>query len=313
MADDDIESYWDGIRPKKPVGAPGKPGLTKAGERYEDQQAGPPPWHPDYRRLRSPAEAVLLPDPAIGDDCLEETVAFLIRNFCDDIDRQALRNALGNGGGNVVLFSDVVSSLNSEVAGLQDTLNRWYRTTFSRRESIPQSILDALAPIHGDDEEVIPFDELDEEVRRRRRDNPDLINRIFSDPTNPRETPSRGLPGIQGDWARWAREAGLDASIHPTDDEGRMLPRSDESPHQFIDRVTAIRGRASPNARQTLANNAIQNLTNALAALGFPPISITIEAPANSGSSLTLHMSPDIEFETDSDPDEISVTFSHHT
>jgi hypothetical protein len=452
-----------------------------------------PPWHPDYRadsnfidpsvRLetaqRSLREAPQTPDPMSNEDedrnpmrefgnttqTLNQRVANLIRDFCDDDDRLTIRRGIEEGINQVHVislgdlnrnFATVISRLDPEI---QTALNYWYRSVGPySRVSVPQSVLNALSPTE-DEERVIPFDELDEEVRRRNsplhrgyipevsmgtsmasayqagreeglrflreessrisgglsqllnhpgqevllyasqeipenqlvqdlirelpsietvrqallieldrepsflelatsfarvggsfrqldreiqqlrqriptpenrqaeydrlataaglpsgsvtveRGNHDLMERIFSDPINPIGVPSMGLPGTQ---AEWATAAGLEPTGHPTDVMGRMLPSSNESPDQFIDRVTAtLEGRASPYARQTLANNAISNLTNALIALGFPPVSISVEAPTDGSSSLTLHMPPSVEFETDSGPDEVSVTFSH--
>lgn len=62
---------------------------------------------------------------------------------------------------------------------------------------------------------------------------------------------------------------------------------------------------------RTPEEDLFNNLTNALAALGFPPQSINLESDFGEGFSLTITMSPSYEFETSSDSDEVSVTFSH--
>jgi hypothetical protein len=135
------------------------------------------------------------------------------------------------------------------------------------------------------------------------RGDPGLIDRIFSDPINLRLEETTTTSGHN-----------YSSLEEPVDEHGQTVGIPSESIADFTERV---RHAWDPITRELHENpgepSPLTMLNNALRALGFPPVSINIQASIEGGSRLTLHMPPSIEFETDSDPDEVSVTFSHRT
>ena len=149
------------------------------------------------------------------------------------------------------------------------------------------------------------------------RVTPDEIDRIFSDPTtlytertlteSPLEVINRNL----------LERLGREPTVGELSDEynaGQMIMGPNESIEDFTNRVSQVRGSYSFTPRgdnNQSEGNPLSRLNDALAALGFPPSNISIESSQTEGTRLTINMSPSIEFETDSSPDEVSVTLSH--
>jgi hypothetical protein len=102
------------------------------------------------------------------------------------------------------------------------------------------------------------------------------------------------------------REQELDRELTTEAEELDRVTRAAPTPENYEDSLFVPRGDNNQSE-----SNPLSRLHEALAALGFPPSSINIESSQTEGTRLTINMPSSIEFETDSDPDEVSVTFAH--
>jgi hypothetical protein len=142
---------------------------------------------------------------------------------------------------------------------------------------------------------------------------------VFTRPTEPAEpvtlpssrTPIGGDPSV-------ALEDPVSLSIE-VDEQGRMLRRPNESIVDFIRRVYQFRGTnleevlneveasLSPSGQM----RRLENLQQALVALGFPSGSISLGASGDQSIILAFHRSPSVELETTSRRDNVTLTFTH--
>lgn len=319
--DDDIESYWEGLRPKrdpKPKRSLSRynkqvrdliederAALIRAQPSIEDQQDRSlrevtqrlPPWHPDYRadrEVRRLREQLPLEDRRETQSTNyepEPSLLTLLQDLRTELDREPsnreLRNAYLAEGGSA------------------DTFNREIRRI--RLPVDTQAEYDRLATAAGLPPGSITVG----------RVTPDEIDRIFSDPTTLYTERTLTESPLEVIHRNLLERLGREPTVGELSDEynaGQMIMGPNESIEDFTNRISRVRGSYSFTPRgdnNQSEGNPLSRLNDALAALGFPPSNISIESSQTESTRLTISMSPSIEFETYSSSDEVSVTLSH--
>lgn len=354
---DDIESFWDGIRPpREPVPEPKRRVHLHSARFREGFQGTDEQWD---TRARDLIEAGLLSDPRsftmdeIREDC--EDRARLLSEWRPAEDQRLgaprystadirspewvrlIREELERSGmpvtdqrveqiQNQLEYSDYLGAFSEDDIGAQQSVAQVLREELAQAAQTPDAMSDE------EEEEVIPFDELDSVVARLRATTGEersealqQLRRILTD------NPSPELQRRRAEYARLARGAGLpersitvDRAIpeefdqtfsHSSGWPGAAIERLREQLRQgpFQRPSAPAEPRAlrpgEGNNQSDRTENILSQLTEALTALGFPLQSITIERSMER-QRLTLHMSPSYELETDSGPDEVSVTLT---
>jgi hypothetical protein len=333
-ADDDIDSFWEGIRPpREPQPEPPRKVHQHAARFRESFVGTDEQWD---RRARDIQAGGLLTDPR----------SFTMTEIQGDLDERArlLREWRPAEEQHQIGFSEGTLRAQQGVAQvLREELARAARIPDAMSEEEQGFSVDDRpdvsmgANVYPDTPEAhglrrILTDNPSEELQRRReeyarlaqaaglpegsitvdRADPDLIDRIdrFQLATIPEGMIESVRQNLQRDLGHNPDQDELRRALMESEERRYVAHLLEQHPGPFV-RPSAPAVPSPLRYEGSQEETILTRLTNDLGALGFHPESISLERSIDGGTSLTFHMSPSYELETDSGPDEVSVTFSH--